>query len=195
MSIAALRGKNFKHTFQDDMESFYYVILYSSVLWLPHKEVHNLELHVSKFFDEYSEDRGKVTGGIGKISDRAMGTFYEVWEFKNDSLKCWLEEVRTLQEACRRGAQPKWTPEALHRQWKMTDEDNLPVDDRIDHRLAKLTEHMREEKPNIRDAATIASVSCSSSKRSTKEASFDERSDSNKRHRGSSRLGDLKDDK
>lgn len=207
MSIASLFGrKDFNHRFQDDMESFFYVILYASVLWLPHKPVDDIGKHVSLFFDECNDHNGRPRGGSLKNSNRCSSTFYEIWEFENDSLKRWLEIVRDLQWPTRMGEQPEWTPKALYDQWKSTDEENLPLNDRVDHLVAEQPKEC-EQKPETADLNTTEPsensippgyglrssniASRSSSKRSANDAGFEGQSESSKRQRHSGCLVNL----
>lgn len=191
-------GDAFKHSLQDDMESFYYVVFYASVLWLPHKDVPNIANRVSKFFDEYDEYDGKAQGGTAKESNRNSGSFYKLWLFKNDSLKKWLEAVRKLQWRTEDDEQPRWTPEALHDQWKSTDEEDLPIDDRVYHAtqqeelqssVAAVSSKPRPQKANVNPhspshaSGSVEIKSRTSSKRSAKDARFEESSDSSKRRR------------
>lgn len=53
-----------KYRFQDDMESFYYIILYASILLLPHEQIDDIE-----DLDEYRKYRGGSHGGTTKESN------------------------------------------------------------------------------------------------------------------------------
>lgn len=137
MSIAALLGDDFKHILKDDMESFFYVILYASILWLPHREVNNIKRRMSKFFDEYDLVKGKAEGGASKYTNRALGNFVHSWGFKNQTLGDWFGEVLELQRPV--GEEINWTPEALYDVWTSIDERGLPNDDRSDNLVPKLS--------------------------------------------------------
>ena len=43
MSYFSLSEDDFRHSFQDDMESFYWIVLYAAILWLPHKKFDDIE--------------------------------------------------------------------------------------------------------------------------------------------------------
>lgn len=178
------------------MESFYYVIIYASVLWLPHENCDDVERQISKFFDEYDEYQGRTQGGVAKESNRISATFYDLWGFKNNTLKNWLEKVRDLQWRDREGRQPEWTPKLLCDQWKFTDEDDLPVDDRVEHVQAKVRRQGKriqeintldgareghDAAPPKHESGSLNGESKCSSKRSAEEARFEERSDASKR--------------
>lgn len=210
MSIDALWGdKNFKHRIQDDMESFYYVTLYASVLWLPHENSEDVEVEMATFFDEYKERNGKAHGGIAKESNRASGRFHRLWGFKNDSLKIWLEDVRKLQWKNWDDGQPKWTPQRLNGIWKTLDDGDLPVDDRTVHVLPQVAkEDSRKTEISTSNAVqgqnialpepesrSTDAASRASSKRSAEEASFEERSDSSKRYCRSGCVSNPRDDR
>lgn len=131
MSIDSLLKADFKHRFQDDMESFYYVVLYSSALWLPHEESDNDKEHISKFFDEHEVFNGRLEGGTLKFLNRKLGKFETSWGFKNELLREWLTRVRQLQLPYQ--TQPNWNPTSLHNVWLSIDRSNLPTDDRKEH--------------------------------------------------------------
>lgn len=197
MSIASLLGEDFKHGFEDDMESFYYVILYASVLWLPHKNIENIEKRISRFFDEYEVNDGVVQGGSAKIANLVAGLFHKVWGFESDSLNRLLEGTRLLQQQAAEEKRSKWTPEALHKQWKSTDEEDLPTNDKVDHlllqskeneRKLKLTMQRSREGSPVHEPHSLDAASRSSSKRSADDAGFEEPSESSKRQRRSNRL-------
>lgn len=132
MSINSLEAnEDFKHRFQDDMESFYYMVLYASVRWLPHGKLDEIKERISKFFDENEAYRGKFEGGHQKFSNRERGRFETFWGFENEFLREWLKRVRKLQLPAQN--QPSWTPRMLHDIWKSIDEEDLAKDDRKDH--------------------------------------------------------------
>ena len=191
MSIACLTDDDFKHRFQDDMESFYYVILYASVLWSPRDDVNDVEERMSKFFDEYVFYGRRTEGGTAKTLNVLRGTFLRMWDFKNGSLQQWLARVLELQRPFE--IQPNWTAQALSDQWKITDEEDLPEDDRIDHllmiqmekdRLALLRSSGRSIDKLGRAGHSLDTpekTSPPSSKRSAEDANVEERPDSSKR--------------
>lgn len=192
MSIASLMvKKDFKHSLQDEMESFYYIILYASIVGLPHENLDDVEGDISGFFDEHKVHKGKLLGGRAKNSNRFSSDFYDLWEFKNDALKNWLEVVLQLQYKSDKGEQLKWTPKALCDQWKITDEDDLPVNDRV-HNTGVNASTRGKSKPNTNTpSATQVSAHISrpsqsqsqstSRKRLVDETDFEEHSEALKR--------------
>lgn len=68
MSIKNLTGKkDFRHSFLDDMESFFYVVLYAAALWLRHNHVDDLGQLMAIFFNEYRFSLGEKKGGSRKV--------------------------------------------------------------------------------------------------------------------------------
>lgn len=210
MSVESLLGfEDFRHRFKDDMESFYYVVLYASIHWLPHENPDDVKTEVARFFDEYKERRGKAHGGIAKSSNFTSGRFYDLWGFQNDALKIWLEGVRKMQWKNWDDEQPKWTPKGLNDLWKIADEGDLPIDDRVEHLLPQATKDARKTKTSASDAIqknrcvalpgsgsrSADAVSRSSSKRSVEEVGFEERSGSSKRFCRSGCVPILRDDR
>lgn len=204
MSVSTLMPDNIRHKFQDDMESFYYIVLYASVLWLPHMDVPLLENWVSNFFNESMDYHGQAVGGTVKESNRTSGSFYKLWRFKNNSLKTWLEAVRRLQWVSEDGKQHKWTPKALHDQWKSTDEEDLPVDDREDHIEINTSKKGKGKKNtatqpsahasqiSLQQSQSIDAAASTSSKRPASETGFEEHLDASRRRRNPARSASQK---
>lgn len=199
LSIGVLSGDNgFQHRFHDDMESFYYIILYASVLWLPHNNSLKIEEELAEFFDSYRERNGKVQGGTPKESNRSGGKFASLWGFKSEALWNWLEKVRRMQWISEEDQQPRWTPKALYDQWKCTDALDLPIDDRIDNIKASASKGGKKKQPGSPSVATRVSVHPSrqivssrkhksgSSKRPINKTEFEDNLDESKRQRRTS---------
>lgn len=137
MSIALLGKKDFKHRFQDDMESIYYVLFLASILYLPRKEVYDFEKLISDFFDS-CHDLGEINvGGSYKIANVSSVTFRQNWQFDNTLVRKCLDTMIKLQQPFQK--QPDWTPQALYAILESTDKDDLPLDDRMDHLNTKRT--------------------------------------------------------
>ncbi|KAI0629397.1 hypothetical protein C8Q77DRAFT_285190 [Trametes polyzona] len=74
MSASALRDTNKRIIVQDDMESFFHVLLYLAIRYLPHN-CPNVGDFISKFFDGYEEVAGVYYGGhykFGAVSDARL---------------------------------------------------------------------------------------------------------------------------
>ena len=95
MSIDMLRNaeNDRHHTFQDDMESLLYVVLYCGLLWLPHSLPKRQLAMVISFLFEYSDmlDIGRV-GGNGKVLNACHCIHSVLAAFPSD-LQDWLQTV------------------------------------------------------------------------------------------------------
>lgn len=131
MSVASLVGIEFRHRIQDDMESFYYVMLYCGVRWLPHKKVVDIKKQITSFFDEINDMGGKPCGGSFKHANIWVGDFHRLIGFTNAAIQAWFSKVLQLQRPF--FEQPNWKPEILHEIWKLADDADLPNNDRIDN--------------------------------------------------------------
>lgn len=175
------------------MESFYYVLLYSSVLWLPREEEEGFEKLVSEYFDEYQEMEGTVQGGAFKAVNIETGFFRNIWIFHNTLVQRFLDDILELQRPFE--DQPSWTPQALYAIIKSMDEEDLPLDDRIDHqsKKGKLARRRARYAPRrtavpakleahpVTPVHTSSTHSGASSKRGADEAGLKERVESIKR--------------
>ncbi|KDQ32581.1 hypothetical protein PLEOSDRAFT_1032153, partial [Pleurotus ostreatus PC15] len=69
MSIDLLRGERRPHKVSDDLESFFWVVLYYSLLYLPHNKVGKLDDVVPAIFEQYTFfGLGETKGGNGKLA-------------------------------------------------------------------------------------------------------------------------------
>ncbi|KAF9494291.1 hypothetical protein BDN71DRAFT_1496586 [Pleurotus eryngii] len=74
MSIDLLSGKKCLHKVSDDMESFFWVILYYSLLYLPHNKAGELTEIIPAVFEQYTYST-QAKGGDGKIAVVARGKY------------------------------------------------------------------------------------------------------------------------
>ncbi|KAF9494292.1 hypothetical protein BDN71DRAFT_1496587 [Pleurotus eryngii] len=65
MSIDLLDGARRAHKVSDDLESFFWVVLYYSLLYLPHNKTNQLGLIIPAIFEQYTYYE-EAKGGIGK---------------------------------------------------------------------------------------------------------------------------------
>ncbi|KAL4256666.1 Fungal-type protein kinase domain-containing protein [Pleurotus pulmonarius] len=65
MSIDLLRGERRPHKVSDDLESFFWVVLYYGLLYLPHNKVGVLDDIITAIFEQYTSS-GETKGGQGK---------------------------------------------------------------------------------------------------------------------------------
>ncbi|KAF9487103.1 hypothetical protein BDN71DRAFT_1478799 [Pleurotus eryngii] len=67
MSIDLLFGERRPHRISDDLESFFWVVLYYGLLYLPHNKVDNLYEIITAVFEQYSY-YAEAKGGAGKYT-------------------------------------------------------------------------------------------------------------------------------
>ncbi|KAH9849504.1 hypothetical protein C2E23DRAFT_362283 [Lenzites betulinus] len=71
-----------KHRFEDDMESLFYVVLYSGLMYLPHNlSVDTLTGFVKDLFLQQIELRGFTSGGDGKLHNSVRRSFTRALHF------------------------------------------------------------------------------------------------------------------
>lgn len=199
MSIALLRAKGFKQRLQDDMESVYYVLMYASILWLPRNEDKDFLRTVSQYFDQHSDCNGTTEGGVMKAGNILTGNFQRAWRFDNVHLQSCLDDILELLRPIEE--QPNWKPEELYAILTSADEEDLPLDDRMDHyqilqdkitqRKAQYEQCEREDQSETLSVESVPGLSTSaqtsssnsevSSKRSVDEAGLEECEEPTKR--------------
>ncbi|PPQ92796.1 hypothetical protein CVT25_003907 [Psilocybe cyanescens] len=78
MSIGLLTNPAKIHHVQDDMESFFWLVLYHILRYMKHDKVTELEVIMDAIFDQFTKapKTGALeTGGVGKLGLLAMGTY------------------------------------------------------------------------------------------------------------------------
>ncbi|GBE84617.1 predicted protein [Sparassis crispa] len=96
MSIRLLRsGESISHSFQDDMESMLWVVLYSNLLWLGHNLSPNTVVtYLFELFDDtWINQEGILKGGDGKLSNQYSQNFTGKVHFSNPAFREWLDAV------------------------------------------------------------------------------------------------------
>ncbi|KAL6302047.1 hypothetical protein BKA93DRAFT_794125 [Sparassis latifolia] len=95
MSRRLLKQDNATHTFQDDMESILWVVLYCSLVWLEHDQPPHIVLEtVRRLFEDHMLDKnGKVTGGFGKLCNQIEQSFTANVRFASRDIQEWLDNV------------------------------------------------------------------------------------------------------
>lgn len=118
MSINVLNlSGNHKHGIRDDMESLYYVVLYSGICWLPHNAVASLGEEIKSFFYDYKDNGQTATGGFVKNHNLDFGRFSNQFVWKEDkATQKWMKDAWAIQnlEKSRSGF---WTPGNLMKIW------------------------------------------------------------------------------
>ncbi|KAL6305438.1 hypothetical protein BKA93DRAFT_778184 [Sparassis latifolia] len=143
MSQRLLQRKNVHHTFQDDMESIFYVVLYCSLRWLPHNRPPNeLAETLWRFFEnDWVNKDGIRMGGDGKISNMVTRCHTTDLHFPSPGIQSWLEEVMNFSAdyALEKdtGFAEVWrNPASFAEFWRdFLDTHQLSADDRFNHRL------------------------------------------------------------
>ena len=91
--LLAPEGRDRRATLEDDMESLLYVVLYCSLLWLPHNlDKARLALIVFRIFEKRDWDRDQFYGGDGKLLN-AYDRLYTKMVTFNHPLHEWLQTV------------------------------------------------------------------------------------------------------
>ncbi|KAG6893425.1 hypothetical protein C0993_001122, partial [Termitomyces sp. T159_Od127] len=94
MSYLLLSGHHDAHTIQDDMESFFYVMLYFGLRYLQHNYARRVPSLLKYIFDYEDFDKnGSAIGGAGKAflimnSDLALG---DNFKFSSGPFQRWFE--------------------------------------------------------------------------------------------------------
>ena len=193
MSIKMLRGKDgFQHSFQDDMESFFYVILYAGVRWLAHNHVEDLGELMTDYFNEYRISCGKAKGGPRKSQNIIDVTFVGEFEWNSTGFAKWISSVLDLQKTAVLD-RSDCDPAKLFAIWEVIDAKDLPNDDRQVHLLSLPDESTEEEEFSDCSGSSLESSVCcsrrsSGSKRSAEMAELVGETGDNKRLRRSERL-------
>lgn len=203
MSINNLSGMDdFQHCFSDDMESFFYVVLYAGALWLAHNHLEHLGELMTDYFNEYQYGSKQAKGGSLKGQDLLLNTFVRNFEWGNDGISEWINKMQALLKAAFWG-RSKLSPGSLVEVWEAVQKKDLPNNDRQIHELMHEEEEFEPgeedfvsefdtDTSSIRSVqSTLSETPSTGSKRSATVASMDEssiRSDHCKRLRRSVRL-------
>lgn len=135
-------GDHLKHTFQDDMEALFYVVLYCGLMYLPHglpKE--ELAIFLARFFDErQSVGPGVVEGGVGKVANVMYRKYTGSVGFGSVHLREWVNTVADFLSSfdhASGGYSETWSnPEHLDAYWVKFLERDLERNDRDPHRVS-----------------------------------------------------------
>jgi hypothetical protein len=97
MSTRLLQGKQKRHSFQDDLESFLLVALFYILRFTIHNHIHDIKTRMHEIFDDFIvHDDGAVSGGSGKKLMFLHGDYFDPKSFRvfgNAPLTSWLFEV------------------------------------------------------------------------------------------------------
>lgn len=134
MSYKVLAFKDHKHDLRDDMESLYYVVLYSGVRWLPHNEVENLGEEINIFFFDFSYSGTKPTRGAQKHLNISLGTFTNQFVWTDEATTRWMHRAWMIQHYELRGART-WIPSRFIEVWTIALSLNPPKLNRCEHEI------------------------------------------------------------
>ncbi|KAJ8462803.1 hypothetical protein ONZ51_g10665 [Trametes cubensis] len=149
MSIKILEYPEKGHTLQDDMESLLYVILYCSLLHLPHSMRNPDHLHrfIHKFFDDCSYGVGRLHGGDAKLVNTDDRTWTQRIKFNSQNIADWLETVMNYHSPPRHLRREWWdrwsNPEYLDTLWSAFMRRDLEKDDAVQNEVKKPHQRVR----------------------------------------------------
>ncbi|KAJ8470018.1 hypothetical protein ONZ51_g8608 [Trametes cubensis] len=144
MSTKILENPERGHTLQDDMESLLYVILYCSLLHLPHDVRKPADLHtfIYNFFDYSSYAAGRLHGGDSKLANAGNRTWMQRVKFNSENITDWLNTVMDYHyppRHLRREWWDRWSnPDYLDNFWgAFLERDDLEKDDAVNNKATK----------------------------------------------------------
>ncbi|KAH9889878.1 hypothetical protein C8Q73DRAFT_705762 [Cubamyces lactineus] len=144
MSISVVNASPKPHTIRDDMESLLYVVLYCSLLHLPHDidDPDDLQTFIHNFFDHSAFLHGALRGGDSKLTNAATRSWTSRVKFGSSDLQTWLNTVMDYHSPpyhLKDEFANRWTnPDYLDTFWSEFLRDRtLPQDDRVDHKVGE----------------------------------------------------------
>lgn len=125
----------YKHGLRDDMESLYYVVLYSGIRWLPHNHVAGLGEKIKGFFFDYLVDGVETVGGGEKSKNVKNGRFTESFKWEDNATLLWMAQAWGLQNIQFKAGVKKriWTPVNFMSVWTDALKLNPPKANRFEH--------------------------------------------------------------
>ncbi|KAI0662094.1 hypothetical protein C8Q70DRAFT_909941 [Cubamyces menziesii] len=149
MSTKILEYPERGHTLQDDMESLLYVVLYCSLLYLPHdRNPENLHTFIYNFFDSSSFGFGKLHGGDAKLANAYTRNWIQRVKFNSENITDWLNTVMNYHfppRNLRREWADRWSnPDYLDTFWgTFLEKRELEQDDAVRNEVEKPVSHVR----------------------------------------------------
>lgn len=127
----------YKHGLRDDMESLYYVVLYSGIRWLPHNHVAGLGEKINGFFFDYLVDGVETVGGGEKSKNVRNGRFTESFKWEDNATLLWMAQAWGLQNIQFKAGVKKriWTPVNFMSVWTDALKLNPPKTNRFEHMI------------------------------------------------------------
>ncbi|KAJ8462800.1 hypothetical protein ONZ51_g10666 [Trametes cubensis] len=149
MSTKILEYPERGHTLQDDMESLLYVVLYCSLLYLPHdvRNPENLHTFIYNFFDSSSFGFGKLHGGDAKLANAYTRNWIQRVKFNSENITDWLNTVMNYHfppRNLRREWADRWSnPDYLDTFWgTFLERRELEQDDAVRNEVERLVSHL-----------------------------------------------------
>ena len=130
MSIEALDMLGHVHGFEDDLESFIYVVLYAALRWLPVESPHLLHWRFTTFFG--APDPEGCGGGADAKQNNVISHKYtrSLKTTRSAQVLQWVNDAVDLHYKGWR-LNPDWVGgKALKRMWEERLKGELPIDDR-----------------------------------------------------------------
>ncbi|KAJ8469791.1 hypothetical protein ONZ51_g8762 [Trametes cubensis] len=144
MSISVVNASPKPQTIRDDMESLFYVVLYLSLLHLPHDidDPDALRAFIHNFFNHSAFLHGVLRGGDSKLTNAATRAWTNQVKFSSPDLQAWLNMVMDYHSPpyhLREELAGRWVnPDYLDAFWgTFLGERTLPQDDRVDNEVGK----------------------------------------------------------
>ena len=132
MSIEVLTKPKHRHTIADDLESFYYVIVYISCCLLPHETPDSsLNDLMAKYFCSYTRVKGVVDGGTDKYMDMTHDSNPRTFS-KKIGFGFVSEWIFAFQEQYRKGGRAVDLSQ-MRAIWACISKQKIPEDDRCVH--------------------------------------------------------------
>ena len=128
----------YKHCLRDDMESLYYVVLYSGIRWLPHNHAARLGEAIDRFFFNYLVAGAKIVGGGEKTKNVLNGDFTKSFKWEDEATELWMYEAwgqQNLQIGNK--GERYWTPENFMAVWTEALKLNPPKANRFEHAIRR----------------------------------------------------------
>lgn len=142
MSISVVNASPKPHTIRDDMESLFYVVLYLSLLHLPHDidDPGDLRTFIHNFFNHSAFIHGALRGGDSKLTNAATRSWTSQVMFGSSDLQAWLNTVMDYHSPpyhLREEFGDRWTnPDCLDSFWgDFLKERTLSQDDRVNNEI------------------------------------------------------------
>ncbi|KAI0324169.1 hypothetical protein GY45DRAFT_1263369 [Cubamyces sp. BRFM 1775] len=143
-----------RHTFEDDMESLIYVILYCALLYLPHRFVAlSLATFYTKFFEEFNNVGLDGYGGVAKTANTVDRVWTRRVRFDSPALQEWLDTVLNYHSPMAKDREKykgMWEPDKLDAYWAdFLKTHELERNDRAEHKISMSSRYDPDSPPTV----------------------------------------------